>query len=57
MKKILITFGVISILIVAACETPQPTTDPNSGDTTTNMNNSGTQSDSVTNRPDSMPKP
>lgn len=49
MKKILFTFGVVGLLIVAACDTPQPTSDPNSRDTTVNNN---TQTDTSTNKPD-----
>lgn len=49
MKKILLTFGVIGLLIIAACETPQPATDPNNSDTTVNNN---TQPDTATNKPD-----
>jgi hypothetical protein len=54
MKKILLTFGVIGLLIVAACETPQPTTDPNTGDSTVNNN---TQTDTSTNKPDTTHNP
>lgn len=49
MKKILLTFGVIGLLTIAACETPQPTTDPNNSDTTVNNN---TQTDTTTNKTD-----
>lgn len=50
MKKILFTFGVIGLLIVAACDTPQPTTNPGTGDSAVNNN---TQTDTSTSRPDS----
>lgn len=50
MKKILLTFGIIGLLIIAACETPQPASDPNSPDTT--LNNNNTQTDTTTNKPD-----
>ncbi len=45
MKKILLTFGIIGLLVIAACETPQPATDPNNSDTTVNNN---TQTDTTT---------
>jgi|GEM_PF-1356470 len=49
MKKILLTFGIIGLLTIAACETPQPASDPNSSDTTVNNN---TQTDTTANKPD-----
>jgi uncharacterized lipoprotein len=35
MKKLLIVLGISSVLAIAACETPQPTSDPNNTDSTT----------------------
>lgn len=54
MKKILFAFGIMGLLTIAACDTPQPTTDPNNpGDTAVN-----TRTDTSTvNRPDSTQKP
>lgn len=58
MKKILFTLGIIGLLMAAACDTPQPTTNSPAGDSTVNSdttmnNNTTTQPDSTMNRPDS----
>lgn len=50
MKKLLIVLGVVSVLVIGACETPQPTSDPNNPDSTNT--NTTTQPDSTMSRPD-----